>query len=30
MKILRHEKYPFAYSVAHHSSCRNKSRKNFA
>ena len=30
MKILRHEKYSFLYSVAHHSSCRNKSKKNLA
>ncbi len=30
MKILRHEKYSFLYSVAYHSPCRNKLRKNFA
>ncbi len=30
MKILRHEKYSFLYSDANQSSCRNKSRKNFA
>ena len=30
MKILRHGKYPFLYSVANQSSSRNKSRKNLA